>query len=109
MKLSIVYTRLFEKEFKKLSSRHLSLKTDFKNFLANLEVNPVQGTPLGNNCYKVRLAITSKGKGKSGSARIITCLKIVDNRIYLVAIYDKSEKEAISNKELRERIKPFSI
>ncbi len=109
MKLSIVYTSLFEKEFKKLSSRHMSLKTDFKIFLASLEENPVQGTPLGNNCYKVRLAITSKGKGKSGGARVITCLKIVDNRIYLVAIYDKSEKEAISNKELRERIKPFSI
>ena len=109
MKLSIVYTRLFEKEFKKLSSRHMSLKTDFKTFLVSLEENPVQGTPLGNNCYKVRLAITSKGKGKSGGARVITCLKIVDNRIYLVAIYDKSEKEAISNKDLRERIKPFSI
>ena len=108
MKLSIVYTSLFEKEFKKLSSKHLSLKTDFKIFLTNLEENPVQGTPLGNNCYKVRLAISSKGKGKSGGARVITCVKIVDTRIYLVAIYDKSEKEAISNKELRERIKPFS-
>ncbi len=108
MKLSIVYTRSFEKEFKKLASKHLSLKADFKSLLSGLADNPVQGTPLGNDCYKIRLAISSKGKGKSGGARVITCLKIVESRIYLVAIYDKSEKGNISDKELRERIKPFS-
>jgi mRNA-degrading endonuclease RelE of RelBE toxin-antitoxin system len=108
MEPSIVYTRLFEKEFKKLSAKHLSLRADFKSFLSILEENPFQGTPLGNDCYKIRLAISSKAKGKSGGARVITCVKIVANKIFLVAIYDKSEKEAISNKELRERIKPFS-
>lgn len=108
MKFSIVYTHLFEKEFKKLCAKHLSLKTDFKAFLSKLEENPFQGTPLGNDCYKSRLAISSKGKGKSGGARVITCVRIVANSIYLVSIYDKSEKETISNKELRERIKPFS-
>jgi len=108
MKLSIVYTRIFEKEFKKLASKHLSLKADLKSLLKSLAENPVQGTPLGNECYKIRLAITSKGKGKSGGARVITCLKIIETRVYLVAIYDKSEKETISNKELQERLKPFS-
>jgi mRNA-degrading endonuclease RelE of RelBE toxin-antitoxin system len=108
MKVNIVYTRVFEKEFKKLSAKHLSLKSDFKTFLVSLEDDPMQGTSLGNNCYKIRLAISSKGKGKSSGARVITCLKVIENIVYLVGIYDKSERETISNKELQERIKPFS-
>jgi mRNA-degrading endonuclease RelE of RelBE toxin-antitoxin system len=107
MKANIVYTTIFEKEYKKLSSKHLSLKTDLKALIESLESNPVQGTPLGNDCYKIRLAIKSKGKGKSGGARIITCVKIIHNIVYLVGIYDKSSRETISNKELQERIKPF--
>lgn len=108
MKSKIVYTGIFEKEFKRLSSKHRSLKKDFALLLAGLEDDPVQGTPLGNDCYRIRLAISSKGKGKSGGARVITCLKIVRNTVYLIAIYDKSEKASISNKELEERVKPFT-
>ena len=55
------------------------------------------GTPLSRNCFKIRLAIKSKGKGKSGGARIITCVFIEENRIFLVSIYDKSEMENISD------------
>ena len=108
MKAKIVYTQIFEKGFKKLSSKHLSLKSDFKLFLSSLEEHPIQGISLGNKCFKIRLAIRSKGKGKSGGARVITCLKIIENIVYLVGIYDKSERETISTKELQERIKPFS-
>ena len=108
MKFSIVYTKIFEKEFKRLSAKHLSLKKDFKLLLAKLEIEPMLGEPLGNNCFKIRLAISSKGKGKSGGARVITCVKVVANTIYLVAIYDKSDRANISNKEIEARIKPFS-
>ena len=108
MKFSIVTTRVFEKEFKRLSGKHPSLKNDFQNFLISLENEPMQGVPLGNNCFKIRLAIASKGKGKSGGARIITCVKVIENIAYLVGIYDKSERESLSNKEIQNRIKPFS-
>ncbi len=54
----------------------------------------------GHDCYKIRMAISSKKQGKSGGARIITCAKIVDERVILLTIYDKSEKENISDKEL---------
>ena len=70
-----------------------------------LEVNPTTGTPLGNNCYKIRLAISSKAKGKSGGARIITCVIIANNEVYLADIYDKSELENISDKRLKELAK----
>ena len=63
------------------------------------------GTPIGKDFYKIRLAITSKGKGKSDGARVITCIRIIANTVYLAAIYDKSEKEDISDKELKELAK----
>jgi len=51
------------------------------------------GVPLGNHCFKIRLAIESKNKGKSGGARVITYVQIIDKIVYLIAIYDKSESE----------------
>lgn len=108
MKYKIVYTGIFEKEFKRLSAKHLSLKADFKYLLSSLEDDPLLGEPLGHNCFKIRLAITSKGKGKSGGARVITCVKIIAHTVYLVGIYDKSERGSISNKEIQNRLKPYS-
>lgn len=62
----------------------------------------MQGTPLGRNCYKIRLAVSSKGRGKSGGARIITNIVISEETVYLLSIYDKSEKENLTDKELLE-------
>ncbi len=58
------------------------------------------GTPIGKDCYKIRVLITSKGKGKgkSGGARVITYVRIVKSNVYLLDIYDKSNKAAISIK-----------
>ncbi len=70
--------------------------------MESLELSPDQGVPLGDNCFKIRLAIQSKGKGKSGGARIITNLIIEASTVYLLSIYDKSEKESLSDKELNE-------
>ena len=70
-----------------------------------LEDNPIQGTPLGRNCYKIRLAIGSKRKGKSGGARIITHFVIAEDTVFLISIYDKSEKEILTDKELTELLK----
>lgn len=65
-----------------------------------LEENPKLGTPIGKDCYKIRIAVTSKGKGKSGGARIITYVRIQNNTIFLMDIYDKSDQATISDKEL---------
>ncbi|WP_373515636.1 hypothetical protein [Persicitalea sp.] len=62
--------------------------------------NPDQGTSLGKNCFKVRLAISSKNKGKSGGARIITHVQIVDDTVFLLSIYDKSAKSSLNEGEL---------
>jgi hypothetical protein len=91
----------FEKEFKKLHKKYPSLKSDLLQLINSLESNPTQGTAIGNDFYKIRLSITSKNKGKSGGARVITFVKIVKQKVYLTAIYDKSDQSSISNKELK--------
>ena len=71
-------------------------------FVSLLKDAPVQGTIIGKNCYKIRLSISSKGKGKSGSARVITNLVIAHETVYLLTIYDKADKDAISDNELKD-------
>ena len=90
----------FEKEFKKLAKKYPSLKDDLTKLVKELELNPLLGTPIGKSCHKIRMAITSKGKGKSGGARVITLVIIASERLYLLSIYDKSDKENISDSEL---------
>lgn len=63
-------------------------------------MNLNRGYPWGKSCYKVRMAIKSKGKGKSGGSRVITCVRIVKSTVHLLTIYDKSEKENITDEEL---------
>ncbi len=102
MKFSVYYTPEFEKQLKKLLKKYRSLAKDLKALAEQLELNPTIGTPLGNNCYKIRLAISSKGKGKSGGARVITCVVIKNREVYLADIYDKSERESIENERLKQ-------
>lgn len=91
----------FEREAKRLNKKHRSLKKDLLTLIESLEKSPQQGEPIGNDFYKVRLAISSKSSGKSGGARIITCVKIIKNVVFLTSIYDKSEKATITNQELK--------
>jgi len=103
MSFSIIPLNSFIKELKKLAKKYPSLKKDYADLLDEIEVNPKLGTPIGKNCYKIRLSIASKGKGKSGGARVITHLIIsVDNEtLYLLKIYDKSDLDNISESELK--------
>ena len=72
MSYSIIPTHRFEKELKRLAKKFPSLKNEFAELIANITANPEAGTFIGNNCYKIRLTIGSKGKGKSGGARVIS-------------------------------------
>jgi hypothetical protein len=90
----------FDKQFKRLSKKYPSLKIEISELAVSLQTEPTTGTSLGHDCYKIRLAISSKGKGKSGGARVITYFAITDERIILLSIYDKSEQSDISDKEL---------
>jgi hypothetical protein len=63
--------------------------------------NPQTGTPIGKDCYKIRVAVTSKGKGKRSEARVITFVRVTQKRVFLLDIYDKSEQINITDKELK--------
>lgn len=106
MSYNIKTTATFDKEYKRLAKHYPSLKQDIINFAKELQNNPISGTDLGKGLRKVRLAISSKGRGKSGGARVITLKKdalvrIEEATITLITIYDKSEKESLSDKELK--------
>jgi mRNA-degrading endonuclease RelE of RelBE toxin-antitoxin system len=105
MSYKIFRSENFSKQLKKLAKKYPSIKNDYFNLLDSLKEAPQIGSPLGNNCYKVRMKITSKQHGKSGGARVITYVLIEKNTITLLDIYDKSEKDSISEKELKVLIK----
>ena len=104
MNCRITATPDFACALKQLAKRYVSIKEDYRIFLEELRENPCMGTDLGKHLRKVRFAITSKGKGKSGGARVIThtvLMEAVGADITLIAIYDKSDQENITDKELR--------
>ena len=105
MNYNIELTDNFKKEAKRLAKKYKSLKTDIAELVAELEINPTKGISLGNDIYKIRLAIKSKGKGKSGGARIMSYVKVIQTEVLLFSIYNKGEKDSISDKEIKDLIK----
>jgi len=59
--------------------------------------------------YKVRLSIASKGKGKSGGARVITFVKVVKEKVYLVSIYDKGQLDNLTKDQIMELLKRVGL
>jgi len=105
MNFEILTTEEFSRQVKQLAKKYRSLAKDLSTFQEELQKNPTMGVNLAPNIFKCRMAIASKGKGKSAGARIITYLLLEDRRIYLINIYDKSERETIAMEEIREVLK----
>ena len=105
MNYAIATTDDFDRDIKKLLKKYRSISADVDALKEDLLKNPTMGDPLGMNAYKVRMAITSKGGGKSGGARVITChvlINVENSKIYLLTIYDKGELGTISKEEIKE-------
>lgn len=107
MSYKIELSENFKKEAKKLSKKYPSLKTDLASLFEELEKNPTAGISLGNDIYKIRLAIASKNKGKSSGARVMSFVKIIDTTVLLFSIYNKGDKDSMSDKEIEELIKDY--
>jgi mRNA-degrading endonuclease RelE of RelBE toxin-antitoxin system len=105
----VVLISNFEKEAKKLLKKYSSFKKDLTNLIFELENNPTSGTPLGRDCFKIRMAITSKSKGKSSGTRVITCYKVIKDTVFLLSVYDKSSREDIEDKRLTEILKEANL
>lgn len=99
-------------ELKDLAKHYKSIKQDFGNFVESLKANPFQGTDLGNGLRKIRMSIESKGKGKSGGARVITYTTLVDEdsgEVWLIEIYDKSECSTVNVDVIKQMIKDLDL
>lgn len=109
MSYEVITTDNFKKETKQLYKKYLSIRDDISALISELEKDPRQGDTLGKDCYKVRMAIASKGQGKSRGARVVTCVKIVKSKVFLLSIFDKSEQETIPDKKLDELLKQAGL
>ncbi len=100
MNYSVIPITNFKREAKRLIKKFPSLKQELILLEDTLNNNPTLGTKLAKNCFKIRLAIASKNKGKSGEARIITHVHVYGKTVFLLSIYDKIEREDMDEKEL---------
>ena len=108
MSCSVITYETFDRAAKKLAKRYSSFKADLAHLFVKLEQHPDDGADLGGGLRKVRMAISSKGKGKSGGARVITLTVVAScdkTTVGLLYVYDKSDKESVSDAELRELLK----
>ena len=92
----------FTREAKRLLKKYASLEGELEQLFVTLREQPTTGISIGKNCYKIRLKIASKGKGKSGGACVITCVVAVAETVYLLSIYDKAEQSALDDSRLHE-------
>ena len=107
MNFEIIPTPDFEKSFKALAKRQRSMKTDLIDFARSLQENPFQGVELSPGIRKICMAITSKGRGKSGGARVITYTIVTAEtagRVYLLNVYDKADFSSVELDVLKELI-----
>lgn len=101
MSNKIVVRQTFQKQAKRLAKRYKSFPNDLQKLVNQLKENATLGTLLGGNVYKIRLAISSKNKGKSGGARVISYVYQISETVYLLTIYDKADTENITDDELK--------
>ena len=106
MRNKVIVFSGFAKSVKKLAKRYPSFVSDLRKLIDELKANALLGTSLGGNLRKIRLAIKSKAKGKSGGARVITYVILVEDTVYLLAVYDKSAINDIPKDELESLLRP---
>ncbi|MDP2188293.1 MAG: hypothetical protein Q8J69_06385 [Sphingobacteriaceae bacterium] len=105
MSYSVELTENFKKEVKRLLKKYPSLKGELVVLFNELSIHPTVGTPLGNDIYKIRLAVASKNKGKSGGARVLSFVKVTKTTVLLFSIYSKGEVDSLTDKQIQELIK----
>lgn len=104
MEVDIQVGQEFKRQFRRLAKKYHSLRDDFDEWKKELLTNPLIGDDLGNGIRKIRMAIVSKGKGKSGGARILTLnIKVSKDglSVILLTIYDKSEISNVKDEYIK--------
>lgn len=112
MNYTVELAASFQKAYKKLRKKYRSLEKDIDNLVAMIKSNPAIGADLGDGVRKIRMAVSDKGKGKSGGARVITYTVEIDEesgKVTLLTIYDKNDRESISKNEIAELLREAGV
>ncbi|MCH7399332.1 type II toxin-antitoxin system RelE/ParE family toxin [Belliella sp. DSM 107340] len=109
MSYDIIITPVFKRLFKKLAKKYPSLKNELDILIDKLSEEPSLGVHLGQNLHKIRVSISSKNKGKSGGARVISLILRKEEEVYLVYIYDKSELDNLSKDEISSILRELGL
>jgi len=103
MKVRIILSPEFNRKFRRLAKKYKSLPADYLTLSKELKQDPFRGISLGGGVRKIRMAIGSKGKGRSGGARVLTLNVLVsdDADVTLLTIYDKDEIDNVSDNYIK--------
>ena len=102
----------FAREVKRLAKKYRSFKNDYAEFLKSIKENPLQGDEITKNIRKIRMAIGSKGKGKSGGARVITFNILTDvqnGQVVLLLIYDKEDASTVKTNVVKQMVRDMGF
>jgi mRNA-degrading endonuclease RelE of RelBE toxin-antitoxin system len=109
MAFEVVLTPDFRKSLKQIAKKHKQILNDIDGLIDKLTENPTMGTDLGQNIYKIRIAISGTNKGRSGGARVITYVVVANKIVFLADIYLKSEFDTIDVNLLILRLKDMGL
>ena len=110
--ITVSVTEDFAKEAKRLSKKYPSFKQDYKDFLESIKENPLQGDEITKDIRKIRMAIKSKGKGKSGGARVITFNILTDvknGQVVFLLIYDKEDASTVKVEVVKQIVRDMGL
>ena len=102
----------FAREAKRLAKKYRSFKNDYAEFLKSIKENPLQGDEIAKSIRKIRMAIGSKGKGKSGGARVITFNVLTDvqnGQVVLLLIYDKEDASSVKTDVVKQIVRDMGF
>jgi len=105
MNYNLVVLATFSSKLKKLAKKYKQIKIDMKELQEELQLNPKAGIALQHSCYKIRIVNSSTPTGKSGGFRVVYYFVDNNNKIFLMTIYSKTQKDNLSENELLELLK----
>jgi len=105
MAIVVIPTDSFTKELRRIAKKHPGILSDIAKLSSTLKETPEMGTDLGQGVYKIRMAVSGTNKGKSGGARVITCVVLVHETVFLAEIYLKNENDTVDVNLVVQRLK----
>ncbi len=100
MSYRIIPTENFKDQVRTLIKKYPNIRSDLKNLNQKLIETPKFGASLGRKSYKIRLKCSDIQKGKRSGYRVITHISDNARTVWLLAIYIKSEKTNIQDREI---------